>query len=167
MVKKIETFETRDGRVFATAEAAEQHEAALNTDQIEPGQRIRYSTNNSGGSYWLGQKDWDALEKAGWLVEWSAWERGRRDWDWGSDVPAHYAWAPAGMTEDQARVSFTDATGQSSWEEGCNCCGVPHNFYEDGESDVDQWVRYASPNGWNKELEAADKAAAKEVQDGE
>ena len=167
MVKKIETFETRDGRVFATAEAAEQHEAALDTDQIEPGQRIRYSSNNSGGARWLDQKDWDALQAAGWLVEWSAWEEGRHEYNWPSGTPARYAWAPAGMTEYQARVSFTDATEQSSWEEGCNCCGVPHNFYEDDAKQADEWARYASPNGWNKELEAADNAAAKEVQDGE
>lgn len=165
MVKKIETFEARDGRVFGTAEEAEQHEVALDTGRIEPGQRIRYSSNNSGGSWWLNQKDWDALEAAGWLVEWSAWEAGRHDWGGWSNTPAHYAWAPAGMTEDQARVSFTDATGQSSWEEGCNCCGEPHNFYEQDAKDADEWLRYASPNGWNKELEAADKAAAKEVRD--
>lgn len=32
--------------------------------------KITYSSNNSGGSWWLGDKDWKALEKAGWYVIW-------------------------------------------------------------------------------------------------
>lgn len=31
---------------------------------------VEYSSNNSGGSWWLKDKDWIALEKAGWFVEW-------------------------------------------------------------------------------------------------
>lgn len=27
---------------------------------------VEYSSNNSGGSFWLNDKDWKALEKAGW-----------------------------------------------------------------------------------------------------
>lgn len=32
--------------------------------------RVEYSSNNSGGSWWLKDKDWVALEKAGWTVIW-------------------------------------------------------------------------------------------------
>lgn len=31
---------------------------------------VEYGSNNSGGSWWLTDKDWFALEKAGWDVEW-------------------------------------------------------------------------------------------------
>jgi len=31
---------------------------------------LSYSSNNSGGGWWLKDKDWKALEKAGWEVEW-------------------------------------------------------------------------------------------------
>lgn len=33
---------------------------------------IEYSSNNSGGSWWLDKKDWIALEKAGWTVQWGS-----------------------------------------------------------------------------------------------
>lgn len=32
--------------------------------------KVKYSSNNSGGGWWLKDKDWLALEKAGWHVEW-------------------------------------------------------------------------------------------------
>lgn len=31
---------------------------------------VEYSSNNSGGSWWLSDKHWLALEAAGWRVEW-------------------------------------------------------------------------------------------------
>lgn len=31
---------------------------------------VEYSSNNSGGSWWLSTEDWLALEKAGWTVNW-------------------------------------------------------------------------------------------------
>lgn len=34
--------------------------------------KIEYSSNNSGGSWWLKDKDWIALEKAGWNVDWGS-----------------------------------------------------------------------------------------------
>lgn len=32
--------------------------------------RVLYRSNNSGGSWWLSDEDWRALERAGWYVEW-------------------------------------------------------------------------------------------------
>jgi hypothetical protein len=32
--------------------------------------KIEYSSNNSGGSWWLSDDDWKKLEDAGWVVEW-------------------------------------------------------------------------------------------------
>lgn len=34
--------------------------------------KVEYSSNNSGGSWWLKDKDWLALEKAGWAIQWGA-----------------------------------------------------------------------------------------------
>jgi hypothetical protein len=36
---------------------------------------IEYESNNSGGSWWLSDDDWKALEKAGWKVKWSSLEQ--------------------------------------------------------------------------------------------
>ena len=33
---------------------------------------IKYRSNNSGGLWWLCDKDWKKLEKAGWHVEWGS-----------------------------------------------------------------------------------------------
>jgi hypothetical protein len=33
---------------------------------------VEYSSNNSGGSWWLKDAAWRALEDAGWIVEWCA-----------------------------------------------------------------------------------------------
>lgn len=32
---------------------------------------VEYNSNNSGRSWWLKDKDWKKLEKAGWVVVWS------------------------------------------------------------------------------------------------
>lgn len=31
---------------------------------------VKYSSNNSGGSWWLSDDDWKALEVAGWEIDW-------------------------------------------------------------------------------------------------
>jgi hypothetical protein len=35
---------------------------------------VEYNPNNSGGSWWLKDKDWDALAAAGWKVAWAGME---------------------------------------------------------------------------------------------
>lgn len=83
--------------------------------------RIEYSSNNSGGGWWLSTDDWRKLEQAGWDVKWK-------------DKPFLGALATEAYLEcddiEAAQESFTAAIGQSVWEEGCECCGRPHNFYE-------------------------------------
>lgn len=32
---------------------------------------VEYNSNNSGGSWWLDDEDWKALEQAGWKVHWA------------------------------------------------------------------------------------------------
>jgi hypothetical protein len=36
--------------------------------------KVTYKSNNSGGSWWLKDKHWKAMEKAGWFVEWGGME---------------------------------------------------------------------------------------------
>lgn len=83
---------------------------------------IRYSSNNSGGSWWLSDDDWKALEKAGWVVDWSE-ER----WLGALAMSAYRV----SLSYDEAVAEFEQLTGQCADSEGCECCGQPHNFYED------------------------------------
>jgi len=115
---------------------------------------VEYSANNSGGRDWLTEKDWLALEKAGWKIY-------RRD-----DMAYRDGYAIPGEDglplkkdelplEDQdedkfkmpgerwqsyheayklfpdiqtALKEFEEITGQDVTDEGCNCCGAPHSF---------------------------------------
>lgn len=83
---------------------------------------IRYSSNNSGGSWWLSDDDWKALEKAGWAVNWKE-ER----WLRALATSAHRV----GLSYDEAVAEFERVTGQCADSAGCACCGQPHYFYED------------------------------------
>jgi hypothetical protein len=80
---------------------------------------LEYSSNNSGGSFWLSDEDWKNLEAAGWKVEWQK---------------AHFLGTLATSasfeceTPDEGIASFVAVTGQDPWAEGCNCCGAPHHF---------------------------------------
>lgn len=115
---------------------------------------LKYSSNNSGGSFWLSLADWQALEKGGWIVHWvhdeddpSHTHEGDHSYSFGvhmhdySDelVPAKWNgqdWlgTPAKgavlVTDDpQAGVDqFEALTGQNLDDEGCNCCGPPHSI---------------------------------------
>lgn len=107
--------------------------------------KITYRTNNSGGSWWLKDEDWSALEKAGWAVEWYATS---------TKTPAHIRsregrWLGALATEAskdfetpvEAMREFERITGQDVSAEGCNCCGSPH-YFQWGEG-----KKYASAYG--------------------
>lgn len=110
---------------------------------------VEYSTNNSGGSWWLSDEDWLALEKAGWHVKWAR------------DMPADHALSSlmdgerymGALAHDatikvntpaEAIRSFEIATGQRASDEGCNCCGPPHSFYWEDESGR---IHYCSGEG--------------------
>lgn len=81
--------------------------------------KIEYTTNNSGGGWWLKDKDWDALSAAGWDVEWYK-------------QPFLGAKATAATKEFEtpadAMREFEKLTGSDVCDEGCNCCGAPHSF---------------------------------------
>lgn len=99
---------------------------------------IRYESNNSGGAWWLSDEDWRALEAAGWRVQWvkddpdfQRW--GATDGRW-LDALATSA-TRAGLSEADAIAEFERVTGQNAEAMGCDCCGPPHSFYEDGDDE--------------------------------
>jgi len=79
--------------------------------------KIRYTANNSGGQQWLTRDNWNALEAAGWDVEWESSER----------VPARHA-SKEFETARDALLEFERVTGAKVSDEGCDCCGPPHQF---------------------------------------
>lgn len=106
-----------------------------------------YSSNNSGGDWWLSKDDWDALEAAGWNVHWYQ----SKDWadkttpSQYSDDPAELlrkveprgpfflgAWAKSCAKEfgtpAEGIEEFERVANQNASDEGCNCCGPPHEF---------------------------------------
>ena len=108
---------------------------------------VEYSSNNSGGSWWLDKEDWLSLEKAGWKVKWGKgdfiYKEGRYTYDkdgypvfevsdeeW-LGAPAKHAWYIC-KTPKEALESFEKATGKDITDEGCNCCGAPHSFSWEG-----------------------------------
>lgn len=120
---------------------------------------IEYISNNSGGGWWLKDEDWINLEKAGWNVVWGghlfcksqcSWGEtyngkqckgnchGHRKFESYKDVTDEDRWIGALAKEaskefetmDLAIQEFEKITGQIADEEGCECCGNPHNFYQ-------------------------------------
>lgn len=118
--------------------------------------RVEYSSNNSGGSWWLKDEDWRKLEAAGWYVVW-----GKNLFCFGSYSPmkppvcaseqeckGHRAFESSGAMTDKDRwlgalatnahkdfPSLADAIrdwervlGMDAADEGCGCCGPPHCF---------------------------------------
>jgi len=100
--------------------------------------RVEYSSNNSGGDWWLEDEDWFALEKAGWKISWI------KD---NSDYDKHERWLGAlatsaireGLHLEEAIDEWENITKQNSYSQGCPCCGRPHNFteYDDNDEYVD------------------------------
>lgn len=94
-----------------------------------------YDSNNSGGSWWLRVEDWEALERAGWNVHWGdrvydkeqmllPVPREGKTWLGAEAMSAakKFKNAPEGVKE------WEKVTGQNAADQGCNCCGNPHNF---------------------------------------
>ncbi len=93
---------------------------------------VRYSSNNSGGSWWLDDVDWRALEAAGWEVEWvrnDPYHNGAERWLGRLATSAKRR----GLDYDAAIAEFERVTGQNAHANGCDCCGPPHNFYEEND----------------------------------
>lgn len=105
--------------------------------------RVEYSSNNSGGSWWLTDQNWEDLEAAGWKVNWF---KDETDRIFKSDEDGRWLGALAtsasreGLSLKDAIEEWERVTGRDSTALGCSCCGTPHNFtlYE-GEKYVDSY----------------------------
>lgn len=128
---------------------------------------MEYDSNNSGGGWWLKDEDWLKLEEAGWTVHWVrpnenpdprfsvlSQTSGRvyselphevvqpvGSYEWAKDNrymgAVAVSCAKAGKDANELLREWEAITGQDSADEGCNCCGPPHNFEwhaPDGES---------------------------------
>lgn len=102
---------------------------------------LLYDSNNSGGKWWLKDADWKALEQAGWTVLWAKEKIGvAADYNTFLDKDGRYMGALATKAAKQFEsakegiAEWERVTGQDAGDEGCHCCGCPHNF-EFGEAD--------------------------------
>jgi hypothetical protein len=125
---------------------------------------VTYDSNNSGGSWWLDSKDWEALEEAGWNVHWVA--KGEYGYSRPS-VSYENPLVPCPRTKGEewlggeamsaAKEFDNPADAIPEWERltgecasdpgcGCGCCGPPHSFsYED---DTGYHYATAESTGW-------------------
>jgi hypothetical protein len=96
---------------------------------------VHYSSNNSGGSWWLTDQNWKDLEKAGWKVNWvkddpeGTFRRADKDGRWLGALATSAS--RNGLTLDEAIEEFESITGEDANAEGCPCCGSPHYLYEE------------------------------------
>jgi hypothetical protein len=101
--------------------------------------RVEYHSNNSGGSWWLDDDDWKALEAAGWKVEWAASNEilGQKQERWLGALATTAS--REGLSLQDAVAEWEKATGETSTDAGCACCGQPHNFtlYDDDGKYID------------------------------
>ena len=82
--------------------------------------KIRYESNNSGGHWWLSDKNWKDLEKAGWNV---SWKKSRWLGTLAKSAEKNF------MSLKDAIEEFEKITEQDVTDKGCNCCGAPHTFW--------------------------------------
>ncbi len=117
--------------------------------------RVTYNSNNSGGRWWLNDKNWLALERAGWYVIWGGYQFCHSRYDARvppicaseKDCGGHRKYESAKIVKGDrwldalAREAYAEfpslAEAIRAWEhivkqdasdEGCNCCGPPHGF---------------------------------------
>lgn len=98
---------------------------------------------NSGGSWWLEDSDWYALEAARWKIDWYKDEEIgfkllNSDGRWFGAL-AGSASINVGSPEEAMR-KFEAATNCGLSEEGCNCCGAPHTFEWKNNKGETHWV---------------------------
>lgn len=113
------------------------------------GPYVEYSSNNSGGDWWLTDEDWKALETAGWEVEWFADRTDpflKKPYPDGRFLGALASHAKRyGVSLRPAIAEWEDITGSYSNDLGCSCCGTPHSFSEhdaEGNSIDSYWPDY-------------------------
>jgi hypothetical protein len=108
---------------------------------------VSYSSNNSGGSWWLNDENWRALEAAGWEVEWvKEGDMMVRDGRFLGAL-ATKATVQADSVSDAIR-EWERVTGEDAGAVGCNCCSQPHNF---------SWTENATGKRGHSELEVTSR----------
>lgn len=89
---------------------------------------VKMRENNSGGSFWLTQKNYEDLFALGWE---------------GEGVVDNYVEGRVlinrVLSKRMALAQFEDVTGYSPDEEGCECCGQPFYFGEYDDNDKPIW----------------------------
>lgn len=128
--------------------------------------KVRYESNNSGGYWWLKDKDWENLEKASWKVRWFIpkncylckgtgidhtmdhlyhTKKGRKCISQFHSKDGRFLGALANEAEKdgfknvgEAIKEFERITKQDVSDEGCKCCGAPHTFWF-GKIDCFDW----------------------------
>ncbi len=109
----------------------------------EPYGTLEYSSNNSGGDWWLTDENWFAMEEAGWNVEWMKdheyWKEMTRDGRWLGALATKASIAVSSKADAEEKIrEWERLTGQNADDKGCECCGQPHYFVlekSDGEYD--------------------------------
>lgn len=112
--------------------------------------RTTYSSNNSGGSWWLKDEDWKALEAAGWEVEWyanmspddvlSGLMRADSNGRWLGALASRAHREGIGFRE--AISEWASITGEDPRALGCHCCGAPHSFSSNQGDDYYPTAQY-------------------------
>ncbi len=90
--------------------------------------RVGMHENNSGGSYWLSQGDYNKLEADGWTV----YPRAR-------GIVREYMARSADEASDMARADFSSVASYDADDEGCNCCGQPFWFEVERNGEKFYW----------------------------
>lgn len=102
-----------------------------------PKYEVEYSSNNSGGVWWLTDEDWKALEEAGWEVDWYAdrkspfggeYQGGRFLDALAANASTVVEASDAYDAEEKAIAMWEEITVEDAYDQGCECCGPPHYF---------------------------------------
>lgn len=85
--------------------------------------KVMYDSNNSGGSFWIGEDDIQKMEAAGWVHS------------------GYMTWSLEADSVQSAKDQWAALLGKDPDEIGCECCGPPHNFgpaieWDEEEDDV-------------------------------
>ncbi len=95
--------------------------------------RLKYSSNNSGGEWWVSDEGWRALEANGWTVEWFTTSKFSdvlepdKDGRWLGAL-AKNAFKDGFSSWKEALDEWERLTGCDALSAGCPCCGPPHSF---------------------------------------
>lgn len=91
--------------------------------------KVTYTSNNSGGSWWLTDQNWLDLEAAGWSVDWFRNQKEQYGYRDGRFLGALATKASrTGLELDDAISEWQRITGEDHYASGCPCCGAPHYF---------------------------------------